>query len=79
VIGTPSTIGMIYFWDLQDTLEDLADASGTEFEIPAGFDEQVYVTTHWFVTIPDWLILLNFMIRTGWYWWFQHENILVVI
>ncbi|BAT73901.1 hypothetical protein VIGAN_01146000 [Vigna angularis var. angularis] len=25
----------------QDTLEDLADASGTEFEIPAGFDEQV--------------------------------------
>lgn len=23
------------------TLEDLADASGTEFEIPAGFDEQV--------------------------------------
>ncbi|CAJ1936151.1 unnamed protein product [Sphenostylis stenocarpa] len=24
----------------QDTLEDLADASGTEFEIPAGFDEQ---------------------------------------
>ncbi|XP_019420264.1 PREDICTED: GATA transcription factor 19-like isoform X1 [Lupinus angustifolius] len=26
---------------LQDTLEDLADASGTEFEIPAGFDEQV--------------------------------------
>ncbi|KAL2627123.1 hypothetical protein GLYMA_07G182700v4 [Glycine max] len=25
----------------QDTLEDLADASGTEFEIPAGFDDQV--------------------------------------
>ncbi|KAK7363064.1 hypothetical protein VNO77_05193 [Canavalia gladiata] len=25
----------------QDTLEDLADTSGTEFEIPAGFDEQV--------------------------------------
>ncbi|XP_027346167.1 GATA transcription factor 19-like isoform X2 [Abrus precatorius] len=25
----------------QDTLEDLADASGTEFDIPAGFDEQV--------------------------------------
>jgi len=32
------------WYDLQDTtLEDLADASGTEFEIPAGFDEQVYV------------------------------------
>ncbi|KAI4299173.1 hypothetical protein L6164_032656 [Bauhinia variegata] len=25
----------------QETLDDLADASGTEFEIPAGFDEQV--------------------------------------
>lgn len=25
----------------QDALEDLADASGTEFEIPAGFDDQV--------------------------------------
>lgn len=42
VIGPCLTIGMIYFCDLQDTLEDLADASGTEFEIPAGFDDQVY-------------------------------------
>ncbi|XP_028772097.1 GATA transcription factor 19 [Neltuma alba] len=25
----------------QDTLEDLADASGTDFEIPTGFDEQI--------------------------------------
>ncbi|KAL2343849.1 hypothetical protein Fmac_005134 [Flemingia macrophylla] len=25
----------------QDTLEDIADASGTEFDIPAGFDDQV--------------------------------------
>ena len=42
------------WYDLQDTtLEDLADASGTEFEIPAGFDEQVYVKADWFVTIPE--------------------------
>ncbi|KAF7803778.1 GATA transcription factor 19-like [Senna tora] len=37
----------------QDTLEDIADASGTEFEIPAGFDEQVDIDdsnmkTYWF-------------------------------
>lgn len=26
-------------------MEDFADASGTEFEIPAGFDDQVSVLT----------------------------------
>lgn len=36
---------MLHFWGLQDTIEDLADASGTEFEIPAGFDDQVSVLT----------------------------------
>lgn len=38
-------IGMLHSWGLQDTLEDLADTSGTEFEIPAGFDEQVHLLT----------------------------------
>ncbi|XP_054777830.1 GATA transcription factor 24-like [Prosopis cineraria] len=35
----------------EDTLEDLADASGTEFEIPTGFDEQIDIDdsnlTYW--------------------------------
>lgn len=35
---------MLTFGLLQD-IEDLADASGTEFGIPAGFDDQVSVLT----------------------------------
>ena len=31
-------------WFLQETLDELANASGTEFEIPENFDEQVLVS-----------------------------------
>lgn len=32
-------------WFLQETLDELANASGTEFEIPENFDDQVLVST----------------------------------
>jgi len=35
---------MLYFWGLQDNImEDFADASGTEFDIPLDFDAQVSI------------------------------------
>lgn len=30
----------------QETLDELANASGTEFEIPANFDEQVWLSSN---------------------------------
>lgn len=37
--------GIYCIWFLQETLDELANASGTEFEIPENFDEQVMVST----------------------------------